>query len=380
MKRYSNGTTTYYRYRKDDDNRLKLMNASWLTGKKVLDIGCNTGHVTLEVARQFKPFLMEGIDIDGQLIKDAQKKQRALIREKGQDEKPAPHIINKKTQSFAFVPRAVAQKAAVVKVGQKSYPSNALFQAVDILAASSTSASALSQTTYDTILCLSVTKWVQLNTGDEGLRTLFRRSFDLLSPGGVFLLEYQPWQSYIKNRNTSAVTKENFLKLKILPEEFESLLVEEGFVVSGRLGTPLAEAKGFKRPVLVLTKPRDDDDVVEGSAGASAGAAVVREVSEEQVGVGAVCAEEVKECLEEERDGEGRGAKSLERERKRKRKRDTTSHSGDDMESEGCEPDSRSTVCAIAGEGKKTKEVKKDKKVKKEKKEKKEKKKKMKVE
>lgn len=37
---------------------------------------------------------------------------------------------------------------------------------------------------------------VHVNTGDEGLLKLFRRAFECLSPGGVFVLEPQPWSSY----------------------------------------------------------------------------------------------------------------------------------------------------------------------------------------
>ena len=49
---------------------------------------------------------------------------------------------------------------------------------------------------FDTVLCLSVTKWVHLNGGDAGLIRLFERVHALLRPGGRFLLEPQPWRSY----------------------------------------------------------------------------------------------------------------------------------------------------------------------------------------
>ena len=54
----------------------------------------------------------------------------------------------------------------------------------------------------------SITKWIHLNDGDDGLRNFFKRAFDCLRPGGVFVLEPQEWDTYAKARLMDQVSPE----------------------------------------------------------------------------------------------------------------------------------------------------------------------------
>ena len=47
---------------------LKIFSESHFQSKKVLDIGCNSGLITLSVAKMFNPIAILGIDIDSGLI------------------------------------------------------------------------------------------------------------------------------------------------------------------------------------------------------------------------------------------------------------------------------------------------------------------------
>ena len=73
----------YYGYRNpqcSQDLRLKCFNKEWFQGKAVLDLGCNVGHVTLSIARDFNPQAITGIDIDPSLIKAAKNNLRYYMQ------------------------------------------------------------------------------------------------------------------------------------------------------------------------------------------------------------------------------------------------------------------------------------------------------------
>lgn len=73
----------YYGYRNPDDEdiRLKVLadRVDLFYGKDVLDIGCNIGHVTFSVARDFGAKSVVGMDIDRKLINIARKNVQYYI-------------------------------------------------------------------------------------------------------------------------------------------------------------------------------------------------------------------------------------------------------------------------------------------------------------
>ena len=51
---------------------------------------------------------------------------------------------------------------------------------------------------YDFVLALSITKWIHLNNGDEGVKRFFKKIYLNLNINGSLLLEPQSWTSYRK--------------------------------------------------------------------------------------------------------------------------------------------------------------------------------------
>lgn len=104
---------------------------------------------------------------------------------------------------------------------------------------------------YDTILLLSITKWLHLHAGDAGLESLFRSLHTYLAavPGGegTLVVEPQEWENYVKATNKNKALKPMFATLKMRPP-FENELKAIGFT----LETVIERVEGgFSRPLLV---------------------------------------------------------------------------------------------------------------------------------
>jgi len=97
-----------------------------------------------------------------------------------------------------------------------------------------------------------------MNWGDAGLRRLFDKVFDILSPGGIFILEPQPWKSYkqaIRKQDMPVEVRTTLSQLKIKPQQFQNILIEEvGFSQAEQLGLPNGSTQGFDRPLILFRK------------------------------------------------------------------------------------------------------------------------------
>ncbi|KAF2348330.1 RNA methyltransferase bin3 C-terminal, partial [Trinorchestia longiramus] len=234
----------YYGYRNPQHNtdpRLAFLNPRWFDGRDVLDIGCNIGHVTLTIARDFNPRAVTGIDIDKKLVNIAMKNVR--------------HYLNKTKEASDF-PKSFGVMYGQLPCEQEIKEQTAVSKRDPVLQANYVPETEelleMVRPQYDVILCLSVTKWVHLNWGDDGLKRFLRRTFLNLRPGGRLVLEPQPWGSYIKRKKLTPTIFENYKSIRFFPDMFEDFLLREvGFVDCHTVATPTHSARGFQRPIQV---------------------------------------------------------------------------------------------------------------------------------
>jgi len=329
---------SYYGYRNPQeiwtDARLPLLKRKWFRKKRCLDIGCNAGILTIQVAKQFKCQHILGIDIDAKLIAKAEKhkKLRGLeptfesnqrnFKTAGQGRStsassqsrslPASDTFRslslssslpttqRSSQSSKLVPLpsvssesksqdmdTFASQSVRATWGESElettyisgnqekdmdkFPNNVSFRHGNILEIDFEGGN---QGAFDVVLCLSVTKWIHFNWKDKGIKQLFNKIWDWLSPGGLLILEPQPWKSYRKKfASLTPQIKENYHTIELRPSQFLDHLKKMGFKLvrelrSGETGkkkgkkkttkrdeTQTSVKRGFARPVFLLRKP-----------------------------------------------------------------------------------------------------------------------------
>lgn len=247
----------------EKDPRLELFSADWFRHKSVLDVGCNVGYLTLSLAKEFEPHRVLGIDIDKNLVGIARKNIR--------------HYCDGEEQLVGKYPVSILDNVDDDKgpctsgSGFKRFPKNVWFQTENYVLECDDFLEMV-KPTFDVVLALSITKWVHLNWGDDGLKRFFKRAFRQLRWGGRFILEPQDLSSYAKRSKLTDEMKKNFAEMTLKPCDFADYLLspEVGFSSVEELGVPKAKSKGFERPILVFYKAmpkgkRKNDKTLNGS-------------------------------------------------------------------------------------------------------------------
>lgn len=230
---YEHGNySRYYGYRHADgspgssDTRLAALVArlgkGFFAGKEVLDIGCNAGLVTLEVARRYGARRVVGQDIDSELIQAAKENlANAKLEESSEIEFRTEDIL---TSPLRRPPDDMPER-------------------------------------FDVVLCLSVTKWVHFAHGDTGIRNLFKRCMKRLKRGGVFALEPQEWSSYKKKRHLTPAIRETVAGIELRPDAFDEHLVSLGLEHLGTIEPPADATRNFQRSLRLFRRPTASADV-----------------------------------------------------------------------------------------------------------------------
>ncbi|XP_076011444.1 7SK snRNA methylphosphate capping enzyme [Genypterus blacodes] len=273
----------------EEDPRLRLLEAVWFRDKHVLDIGCGAGHIALAIARRFGPAHILGVDRDERLVHAAKqnirhflscdlvvderrRKTETVKEERREKEVMEEEIVENKVEekmetevleefqkalsllSFPLSFRGSrgplsAPPLLIPAPPQRApFPNNISFIQGDYVSERGEVWPGRGQ--YDVILCLGVTKWVQLQSADVGMVKLFKRAYHSLSQGGMFILEPQPWSSYSRSKRASETMYRNYRSLRLKPEQFTRYLTESVGFTSYRLLTH----SGNQRPVYLFHK------------------------------------------------------------------------------------------------------------------------------
>lgn len=251
----------YYGYRigRDEDPRLNAMKKEWFEGKNCLDIGCNSGAVTIAIAQKFCCQSILGIDIDHCRVEDAYwnlRRTSRSITQKLSGETSKSEESNNSHDLEGHLADSSNDRTMDNSGESHALGGRDLFDVVSFKKANFVGNWFPPEPKYDTIICLSVSKWVQLNWGDEGLISLFAKAWKYLRPGGVFILEPQPWKSYSNNRHVSEAARDNYQNIKIYPEDFQEILLDKiGFRSVEDITSCAAGRKaGFERPIFAFWK------------------------------------------------------------------------------------------------------------------------------
>jgi len=216
-----------------------------------------------------------GVDIDDTLVRAAWRRRRSVWsmqrpfsnknngEEQSEEENSQPKSQQPSVSSNVLYPTAFElmfgslpippSKSCGSSSTTKHFPHNITFRTTDWV----NNGAPEDGGGYDVIVAFSVSKWIHINNGDDGLVSFFRRVFSTLIPGGLFVLEPQKWETYSKARRMDARLKEAYKSLSIRPCDFTNILVKDvGFMSPTRCGS--TQKGGIAREIVIYRKPCND--------------------------------------------------------------------------------------------------------------------------
>lgn len=248
------------------DSRIFDFKREWFEGKRVLDIGCNAGLLSLDVARIFNPASLIGVDIDPVLISKARfnlSLARSLAKEKKEGTSFEYYPISCPVLIGSHIPIIQDKKDSSTDLDYENVDcilSNIHFRCGDWVH----EPEELVQESFEVILALSITKWIHLNNGDGGIRHFFNRCHQFLCPGGILILEPQNFQGYPKRAGLSRDILDNYNEISFYPKDFLPFLTRNlGFEVLETIHhdsnvnaflPPSKKSQGFSRQIYILRK------------------------------------------------------------------------------------------------------------------------------
>ncbi|GAN01743.1 methyltransferase C2A9.10 [Mucor ambiguus] len=236
------------------DARLDLLDEELFENKHVLDIGCNSGNIAIALAKRYNVASMHGVDIDDSLISKANI-NLCVAYSLDHPTKPSPIDLSLR---FNYFPQSMSNMFGMMPMSlppikhkeTHRFPFNIHFETMDWAKTPTTK-----YNQYDTILALSITKWIQLHNGDKGLRSFFKKAYDSLAPGGTLVLEPQDFDTFQRRAKQIDPSKDVEQELKFRPEDYADFLINKlGFRERRDLGVPKGEIKGFERPIILYIK------------------------------------------------------------------------------------------------------------------------------
>ncbi|KAI7857876.1 Bicoid-interacting protein 3-domain-containing protein [Circinella umbellata] len=232
-----------------------MLDSELFKNKRVLDIGCNSGNITIMIGLHYHPSSIFGIDLDDGLIQKAEHQLRivnSLHNPKGNDN------TMDISMKYHYFPRALPSIHGVIPMTMPpnykstSFPYNVKFETnnwmeMDLIG---------HKHYYDTILALSITKWIHIHHGDDGLKDFFKKIYKALKHGGTMILEPQEYDTYERRAKLTDKTKLIFDTIQFKPEHFHDYLIKEvGFKEFKDLGyAEQHKEKGFQRPIHLYIK------------------------------------------------------------------------------------------------------------------------------